>query len=235
MLLSRSLLTSAVAVAALFLSGCDMLAPQSNPPTAGGGLCTNTCPYAGDGECDDGGAGSLYDLCGLGTDCTDCGTRSGSTPGPNPGATTGTLMVYTEVGDAGYIDVSIGSLSGRLTHHYTGTGALTCPTYDSGLTIVGDLAPGSYSLSAVSQNGRQWSGSYSVSAGACRGVRLVAAGSARRPGDLAPGGSPESSVGPLPPKALVLSRSKAHSLLRPASAEIDVAQLLRPPCLPATA
>ena len=39
-------------------------------------LCTNTCEYAHDGECDDGGANSLYDLCALGTDCSDCGPRT---------------------------------------------------------------------------------------------------------------------------------------------------------------
>ena len=30
---------------------------------------------ASDGECDDGGSGSAYDICELGTDCTDCGER----------------------------------------------------------------------------------------------------------------------------------------------------------------
>jgi hypothetical protein len=37
--------------------------------------CGEQCSYAGDGECDDGGPGSLTDLCSLGTDCTDCGAR----------------------------------------------------------------------------------------------------------------------------------------------------------------
>ncbi len=38
-------------------------------------LCTNSCTWAGDGACDDGGPGSSYSLCALGTDCTDCGPR----------------------------------------------------------------------------------------------------------------------------------------------------------------
>ncbi|XP_070543375.1 extracellular serine proteinase-like [Ptychodera flava] len=46
-------------------------APQ--PPT--NGLCENTCTHHGDGECDDGGEGALYDVCDLGTDCDDCGPR----------------------------------------------------------------------------------------------------------------------------------------------------------------
>ena len=39
------------------------------------GLCDNSCQYANDGECDDGGPFSDYDYCGFGTDCADCGPR----------------------------------------------------------------------------------------------------------------------------------------------------------------
>merc|ERR1712054_679427 len=35
--------------------------------------CDNTCKYSNDGDCDDGGAGSSYDFCDIGTDCVDCG------------------------------------------------------------------------------------------------------------------------------------------------------------------
>ena len=38
-------------------------------------LCTNTCRFADDGECDDGGPGADYDLCEYGSDCIDCGPR----------------------------------------------------------------------------------------------------------------------------------------------------------------
>jgi hypothetical protein len=38
-------------------------------------LCTNTCWFAFDGDCDDGGPGSDFSLCELGTDCFDCGPR----------------------------------------------------------------------------------------------------------------------------------------------------------------
>ena len=37
--------------------------------------CAEQCEFAGDGECDDGGPGSLTSLCSLGTDCSDCGAR----------------------------------------------------------------------------------------------------------------------------------------------------------------
>ena len=45
--------------------------------------CTNTCSTSYDGECDDGGPGSLYSICSYGTDCNDCGVRTTSTPPPS--------------------------------------------------------------------------------------------------------------------------------------------------------
>jgi len=39
------------------------------------GTCGYTCTYHNDGDCDDGGPGSQYSLCALGTDCADCGVR----------------------------------------------------------------------------------------------------------------------------------------------------------------
>lgn len=38
--------------------------------------CDNTCSYSYDGWCDDGGSGSMFDICDIGTDCYDCGTRT---------------------------------------------------------------------------------------------------------------------------------------------------------------
>lgn len=37
--------------------------------------CSNDCLHAGDDECDDGGVGSAYSFCPLGSDCSDCGIR----------------------------------------------------------------------------------------------------------------------------------------------------------------
>ena len=53
--------------------GCGGIDPDPDPDPAVS--CTNTCSYAGDGDCDDGGPGSDFSLCPLGTDCTDCGPR----------------------------------------------------------------------------------------------------------------------------------------------------------------
>lgn len=41
-----------------------------------GTRCTNTCQYANDNDCDDGGENSLTGLCAFGTDCNDCGRRT---------------------------------------------------------------------------------------------------------------------------------------------------------------
>ena len=49
-----------------------------DPPASG---CEDTCgpddngDWAGDGTCDDGGEGSEFGVCPLGSDCTDCGER----------------------------------------------------------------------------------------------------------------------------------------------------------------
>ena len=44
--------------------------------------CEDTCSYPSDSDCDDGGPGSEYGSCSLGTDCTDCGARCSMPPLP---------------------------------------------------------------------------------------------------------------------------------------------------------
>lgn len=44
-------------------------------------ICDNSCIFNNDGECDDGGEGSVWDEdqpvpCDFGTDCNDCGVRN---------------------------------------------------------------------------------------------------------------------------------------------------------------
>ena len=39
-------------------------------------VCNEDCYASSDGDCDDGGPDSDYDVCDFGSDCTDCGTRS---------------------------------------------------------------------------------------------------------------------------------------------------------------
>lgn len=56
-------------------TGGYVLTRTDGPPREERPGCSNTCRTAHDGECDDGGPGSLYDICALGTDCADCGPR----------------------------------------------------------------------------------------------------------------------------------------------------------------
>ena len=60
--------------------------PPSSPPPL---TCYNSCSHPGwvsDGVCDDGGEGSEFSLCPLGTDCSDCGSRFLQSPPPTPPA-----------------------------------------------------------------------------------------------------------------------------------------------------
>ena len=49
--------------------------PGMNPGTPPPVHCSNECPHAYDGQCDDGGPGSMCSICTYGTDCADCGAR----------------------------------------------------------------------------------------------------------------------------------------------------------------
>ena len=50
------------------------------PPAAPPSRCTERCRYSSDGDCDDGGPGAEFSLCGLGSDCIDCGARDVQLP-----------------------------------------------------------------------------------------------------------------------------------------------------------
>jgi hypothetical protein len=59
---------------------CPALLPSgdgsgSGPMAAGVDGCDDSCVYARNTSCDDGGDGSAGDTCAFGTDCTDCGPR----------------------------------------------------------------------------------------------------------------------------------------------------------------
>ena len=78
-------------------------------------VCIDSCRYATDGDCDDGGPGAEYYHCSLGFDCTDCGSRAPSppllppSPPPditfNPGTVSQNLQTLITVSGAG---ISVG-------------------------------------------------------------------------------------------------------------------------------
>ena len=49
--------------------------PTAYPPSSTTSVCTDSCGHESDGECDDGGPGSVYDECKYGRNYTDCVTR----------------------------------------------------------------------------------------------------------------------------------------------------------------
>lgn len=70
--------------------------------------CNDSCPFADDGRCDDGGAGSVSSACDLGSDCKDCGPRPGGGSGPE--STDVTTTYYATLGECiAHADTSLGS------------------------------------------------------------------------------------------------------------------------------
>ena len=70
--------------------------PPLLPP---GVICNNLCVYATDEDCDDGGDGSEYSACSLGSDCDDCGPRVATPPSPPsqpPGYVCNNLCVFSD-------------------------------------------------------------------------------------------------------------------------------------------
>ena len=65
----------------LRVAAAALLPNCSETPTAAT-ACSDDCFVASDGGCDDGGPGSQYALCDLGTDCSDCSSRASSPPPP---------------------------------------------------------------------------------------------------------------------------------------------------------
>lgn len=61
----------------VFMVGCkDKDAVEEKPiKTLEEQWCDDSCVFALDGECDDGGPDAKTNYCGLGTDCSDCETR----------------------------------------------------------------------------------------------------------------------------------------------------------------
>jgi len=111
---SRTLRLILPLAAAVGCSGGGSTTGTGNPP-ATTTLCTDSCPYAGDGECDDGGPGAAYAVCELGTDCADCGPRTVQTSTDSPATGTGggsssTLDWYTSpCSDLGGTETPLGA------------------------------------------------------------------------------------------------------------------------------
>lgn len=101
--------TTAAAPAAPAPAAPPVAASAAPAAAAPGALCTNTCASAGDGDCDDGGPGSEYDICELGSDCADCGARSAAAAPAAAAATAGCSNTCESAGDGECDDGGPGS------------------------------------------------------------------------------------------------------------------------------
>ncbi|GJM24809.1 MAG: hypothetical protein DHS20C16_12240 [Phycisphaerae bacterium] len=104
-----------------FLFGTLMIGCQSGTPHVaenGGafetlGSCTNSCEFANDGICDDGGPNSFSRSCDIGTDCGDCGIRAESSQADDVTGgdeSDGTITDSTSDSDDSLIDDGDGSI-----------------------------------------------------------------------------------------------------------------------------
>ena len=87
------------------VSVAGVLAHNHSDGTAHGshGTCTNTCAFASDGDCDDGGYGSEFSSCSLGTDCADCSPDGSPRTGPGQ-------MHYAPPAPPGTTNIDYGSV-----------------------------------------------------------------------------------------------------------------------------
>jgi len=58
-------------------AGSSSTMPPGCYAVPSGEACGNTCRFASDNDCDDGGPGAEFSTCPFGTDCVDCGPRTG--------------------------------------------------------------------------------------------------------------------------------------------------------------
>lgn len=148
--------------------------PDVNPSS--GDNCSNTCEFAFDGECDDGGAGSLYDFCPCNTDCADCGSRrngcgsSGSGSGGNSGTSNNgnvTFWVARDFG-CGNISVTLDGSRKTISSYYSGSN----PGCNSSGNANFTEGAGTYSYTA-SCTEYNWSGSVTITNGGCKTIQLT--------------------------------------------------------------
>ena len=134
------------------LCGIDNTAEGWYVPNA----CSETCVWASDGDCDDGGPGTEYfGSCALGTDCADCGPRTAITPptdrtylpstlvdgfsafapGPGIGHWDNLAYIGTNIGTRRVLRQAIMSRSNWTYSNVIGNVASNIPTY---FEIIGD-------------------------------------------------------------------------------------------------
>lgn len=136
-------------------------------PGPSGGTCANTCATAGDGECDDGGAGSMYALCELGSDCGDCGPRAAGVVAQAVECSTNAQGLTGDPGTHHTVACPAGCGSATIwgTGAYSDDSSVCSAAIHAGVlqagggTAVISIAPGQEAYPASTQNGvtsSQW-------------------------------------------------------------------------------
>jgi len=82
------------------------------------GRCLDTCQYAYDGECDDGGSGAVTNACPYGTDCSDCGQI--------PGELAGQVTRTFKHGAGNQVDFTESWVASLSNEFFTGSGTVEC-------------------------------------------------------------------------------------------------------------
>jgi len=127
--------------------------------------CTNTCSYAYDNSCDDGGLNSSYNVCTLGTDCSDCGSRDGSsTTTTDTCNNTGKVVFYLTASNAvGSVNVKVdGSSVGSMSQYYTNGEPGGCDEADNGAQFTKTLSSGTHTYYAEDQDNFYWDGQITI-------------------------------------------------------------------------
>jgi len=88
--------------------------------------CSDSCMFAYDGWCDDGGPGSEYSDCTLGTDCGDCGPRSGTTSSPPSASCTSNCLCTNTCSSASDNDCDDGGPGAEYSACSVGTDCVDC-------------------------------------------------------------------------------------------------------------
>ncbi len=128
-------------------------------------ICTNTCQYHNDGECDDGGPGSDWDLCLCGTDCADCGTRTEAECAGGGGDGNGAIAVWTALTsfpcNTQQIDIYIdGDYEGYIDSYCSSQ-----PDCGDGCTVTVEVTAGTHEVYAECNNGDAYWGPGNVTVG----------------------------------------------------------------------
>jgi len=117
-----------------------------------GELCADTCQYAGDGECDDGGTGAAYGVCQFGSDCTDCGPRQAAEGQEPVGPASGVDRLLVEAEDETELQDRFNELADEIHAHLRGTYLLAyCSAKRAGepkitIRVAEDVVPESNSV-----------------------------------------------------------------------------------------